>query len=99
MLEIDQNVEIWVQNVTSIKMLKSECKGDPDWSKCWNLSERGESMKNLKTKSGINQNAENWVLIDKSIKMLKFEWKGNNQSKCWNLSANVGIDQNVEIWA
>ena len=82
-------------------MLKSKWKGDPDWSKCWNLSERGESMKiwNLKTKSGINQNAENWVLIDKSIKMLKFEWKGNNQSKCWNLSVNVGIDQNLEIWA
>ena len=46
-----------------------------DWSKCPNLTERGES-----------------------IKTLKFEGKVGNQSKCWNLSANGQIDQNVEIW-
>ena len=56
-----QNAEIWVKK--------------EDWSKCPNLSERGES-----------------------IKTLKFEDKVGNQLKCWNLSANVQIDQNVEIW-
>ena len=45
----------------------------------------------------INQNAEIWVLhvIFDSIRMLKFKWKGNSQSKCWNLSANVGIYQKL----
>ena len=33
-----------------------------------------------------------------SIKTLKFEDKVGNQLKCWNLSANGQIDQNVEIW-
>ena len=32
-----------------------------------------------------------------SIKTLKFEDKVGNQSKCWNLSANGQIEQNVEI--
>ena len=67
-----------------------------DWSKCPNLSERGNQWKhwNLKTEVGAI-----WMLMVKSIKMLKLGWKGNNQSKCWNLSANMGINQNVEIWA
>ena len=94
-------------------MLKFECKMS-SWSKCWNLSEKGrlikmskfewkgESIKTLQfeDKLRINQNAEIWVLhvIFDSIKMLKFKWKGNSQSKCWNLSANVGIYQNGEIY-
>ena len=57
-------------------MLKFECKKiKEDWSKCPDLSERGESNKTL-----------------------EFEDKVGNQSKCWNLSANGQIYQNVEIW-
>ena len=73
-LRIDQNVEIWVQNIKSIKMLKFEWKGK------------------------IDQNVKICVKGGESIKRLKFEDKVGNQSKCWNLSANGQIDQNVEIW-
>ena len=46
---------------------------------------------------------ENWskcpdLSEGESIKTLKFEDTVGNQSKCWNLSANGQIDQNVEIW-
>ena len=90
-LRIDQNVEIWVQNVKSIKMLKFEWKMSSR-SICWNLSEKGSliKMSNLserRTKLEINQNVEIWVLITKSFKMLYFEWKVGNQSKSWHLSA------------
>ena len=70
-LGIDQNVEIWVQNVKSIKlgekgrlikMSKLEWKGN-DQLKCWI-----------------------WRWMWESIKMLKFECKMSSQSKCWNLS-------------
>ena len=79
--QVDQNAEIRVKKEV--------------WSKCPNLSERGESIKTLKFKDkvGINQNAEIWVLMVKLIKMLKFEWNNNNQWKCWNLSEKEAVHQ------
>ena len=72
MLRIDQNVEIWVQNVKPIKMMKFEWKGEIDQNvQIW-------------VKGGINENIEIWRQVE-------------NQSKCWNLSANFLINPNVEI--
>ena len=63
----------------------------------------------MSAKYQVDQNAEIWVKREdwskcqnlcwrgESIKRFKFEDKVGNQSKCWNLSANGQIDQNVKI--
>ena len=58
---IDQNVEIWVQNVNSIKMLKFERKRG-DWSKFDIPLQKWKSIKLLEFdwKIGIDQNIEIW---------------------------------------
>ena len=98
-LKIDHNVEIWVQNVKSIKMLKFEQKRGVR-SNVDILLQKWKSIKllkldwkkrnwseywNLRTTLRIDQNVEIWVQNVKSIKMLKFEWKRK-------------FDQNVQIW-
>ena len=61
MLRIDQNIEIWVPNVKSIKMLKFEWKGEIDQNvQIW-------------VNGGINENIKIWRQSWESIKMLKFE--------------------------
>ena len=84
---IDQNVEIWVQNVKSIKMLKFEQKR---WRlvKCWYSIAKVE----------IDQIIGNCLKNKELIRILKFEDNIKNQSKCWNLSAKCQVDQNAEIW-
>ena len=105
-MRIDQNVEIWGQNIKSIKMLQFVWKSI-NRLKCWNLSakcqiwsKRYESIKKLKfDRKGRNlYNIEIWVQNVKLIKILQFVYNVWNQSKCWNLSAKRQIDQNVEIW-
>ena len=98
-VEIDHNVEIWVQNVKSIKMLKFERKRGvrsnvdillQKWKSIkllefdWKIRNWSECW-NLRTTLRIDQNVEIWVQNVKSIKMLKFEWKRK-------------FDQNVQIW-
>ena len=56
-----KNVEIWMQNVKSIKLLKFAWK-NRNHSKCSNLSEKCQS----------GQNVANWVKKLESVKMLKF---------------------------
>ena len=85
----------------SIKMLKFEWKCG-NWSKCWNLKEKGRSIKcwYFIAKVGINQNVGIWLKNKELIRILKFwgQLKVGNQSRCWNLNANRQIDQNVDIW-
>ena len=100
-VEIDQNVEIWVQNVKTIKMLKFERKSGvrsnvdillQKWKSIkllefdWKIRNWSEYW-NLRTTLRIDQNVEIWVQNDKGrlIKMSRFEWKG-------------GINKNIEIW-
>ena len=85
---IDQNVEIWEKNGRSIK--------------CWNLREKLEidQMLIFYCKSGNQSKCWNLIENKEWIRILKFEDKKKvgNRSKCWNWSANLQIDQNVEIW-
>ena len=91
-VEIDHNVEIWVQNVKSIKMLKFKRKRGvrsnvdillQKWKSIkllefdWKIRNWSEYW-NLRTMLRINQNVEIWVQNDKGrlIKMSRFEWKG-----------------------
>ena len=93
-VEIDQNVEIWVQNVKSIKMLKFEYKV------------RSIKMLKFERKTGDRSNVDILLQKWKLIKILEFDWKLSNLSewdnvgnwsKCWNLSAKCHFDQMLKF--
>ena len=98
-LGINQNVEIWVLIVKSIKMSILEWKVG-NQSKSWRLSSiRWELIKMLKfeCKCQVDQNVEIWVKRgSRLIKMSNLSERG--ELKCWNLSEKAIINQNVEIW-
>ena len=78
-------LEIWVQIVKSIKILKFD-RNSRNQSKFWNLS----------AKCPINQNVAIWVncQTDQNVAI----WvKSRNQSKSYTLNKVVWINQNVEI--
>ena len=73
-LGINQNAVIWMLIFKSIKMLKFEWKCG-NWSKCWNLREKGRSIKcwYFIAKVGIDQNVGIWLKNKELIRILKFE--------------------------
>ena len=74
---IDQNVEIWLQNVKSIKILKFE------YNKAGSIK-----MLKFQRKRGDWSNVD--ILLPKweSIKMFEFDWKIRNWSEYWNWGQN-----------
>ena len=72
MLRINQNVEIWVQNVKSIKMLKFEWKGEIDQNvQIW---VNGGIMKTLKFEDKVGNQSKCWNLsancqIDQNVEI------------------------------
>ena len=107
---INQTVEIWVQNVKSIKNVEIWGKRG-DRSNVDILLQKWKSIKLLEFDWKISNWSEYWNLrTTLRIKMLKFECKMSSQLKCWNLidkgrlirmskfDWKGRINKNIEIW-
>ena len=107
---INQTVEIWVQNVKSIKNVEIWGKRG-DRSNVDILLQKWKSIKLLEFHWKIRHWSEYWNLrTTLRIKMLKLECKMSSRLKCWNLidkgrlikmskfDWKGRINKNIEIW-